>query len=41
MNCVAIANFMNATAGGTYIYQLDLNDQLILKRFIRSSEAKE
>jgi len=31
MTCVASANFMNATAGGTYIYQLDLNGQLILK----------
>jgi len=41
MNCVASANFMNATAGGTYIYQLDLNGQLILKRFICFSEATQ
>jgi len=32
---------MNATAGGTYIYQLGLNGQLILKQFIHSSEATQ
>jgi len=39
MNCHASEIFMNATAGGTYIYQLDLNGQLILKQLIHSSEA--
>jgi len=41
MNSLASANFMNVTAGGTYTYQLDLNGQLIPKRFICSSEATQ